>query len=207
MPEPVGDIVVDPQPDPDPTPDPAPDPQPDPTFTRAQMDAMAARIRKEMQGSSQELAELRDKATRLDELEASSQTELEKAQTRAEQAERDAAKVRETADRRLVEASVLAEATRQNAMKPEHIHRLIDTEAVTVGDDGQVAGAEEAVKAFLDANPDYVGSGRTSGTADQGAREYGKKQLTREQLQKMTSAEIVAAQNEGRLDQVLGVST
>jgi hypothetical protein len=67
---------------------------------------------------------------------------------------------------------VLSEATAQKALKPEHLHKLIDTAAVTVDDDGQVTGAEEAVKAFLKANPEYVGTGRANeGSADQGARQ------------------------------------
>lgn len=150
--------------------------------------------------------DLKAAAERLKEIEAANKTELEKAQERAAELEAQAARVKETADKRLIEAAVLAEGARQNAVKPEHLHKLIDTGEVTVGDDGQVTGVEDAVKAFLDANPEYVGTSRPSGSADQGARDGGKKQLSREALSSMTPEQIVQARREGRLERVLAGS-
>ena len=83
------------------------------------------------------------------------------------------------------------------------MHRLIDTDSVTIGDDGQVTGAGEAVKAFLEANPEYVGKGRVVDPVDQGARGT-TPGITRDELKNMSTAEIVQAQNEGRLDHLLG---
>jgi hypothetical protein len=101
---------------------------------------------------------------------------------------------------------VLSAAAAQRAtIKPEHLMRLIDTEKVTVGDDGQVTGAEDAVKAFLDSNPDYVGSDRPkAGKVEQGARGgSGGEQLSRDALNGMTAEQIVEARKAGKFEQML----
>lgn len=148
--------------------------------------------------------DLQEKAKRLAEIEEANKSELEKAQARADKAQADSEAAIERANKRLVEAAILSEATSQKAIKPEHMHRLVDTGEVTVGDDGQVTGVKEAVEGFLKANPEYVGTGRP-GSADQGARDGGK-QITREQLSSMTREDRLKAHNEGRLDHLLDVS-
>jgi hypothetical protein len=148
-------------------------------------------------------AELQAAAKELAEIKQAGMDETERLRQQLEETEQRAVQAKAAAERQLVQASILAEASKQNALKPEHLHRLIDTGAVTVGDDGQVTGAEEAVKAFLAENPEYVGSTRPAGSADQGARGGGGNQLTREDLQKMSSSEIVAAQKDGRLSHLL----
>jgi hypothetical protein len=147
--------------------------------------------------------DLKAKASKFDELDAASKSELEKANERAERAEKERLDAIETANKRLIAAEILAEASAQKALKPEHMHRLIDTGEVTVGDDGQVTGVKEAVEAFLKANPEYVG--RPSGSADQGAREHGGvKQVTEAELKTMKPEAIDQAHREGRLATVLG---
>lgn len=145
--------------------------------------------------------DLKAKAAKLDELEESNKSELEKAQARADKAQKDSEAAIERANKRLIQAEILSEATAQKAIRPEHMHRLIDTGEVTVGDDGQVTGAKEAVEGFLKANPEYVGTGRPGGSADQGARDgqTGVKQVTEAELQTMTPEQKVAARKEGRL--------
>lgn len=203
----MADTAETPTPEPDapPAADP-PAPPVERSFSQAELNAILARQKRELLADAGDLAELRDKAKRLDDLEAQSQTELERERNRADSAVAEAQKIREAAERRLVEAAVLTEATKQKAIKPEHLHRLIDTGSVTVGDDGQVAGVGEAVTAFLEANPEYVGrTASPSGSADQGARPGGANQLTRDALANMSNEEIVKAQREGRLDNLLGV--
>jgi hypothetical protein len=158
-------------PTPDATPEPTPEPAPaDKTFTQAQVDRLIqdrlARAKK-----PDDYDDLKKRAAQYDELQESQKTELQKAQERADKAEKTAAERTQAADRRLIEAAVLAEASKQRAIKPEHLHKLINSESVTVGDDGQVTGAEEAVKSFLEANPEYVGNARPGGGADLGARQ------------------------------------
>lgn len=188
---------------------PPPSPPGERTFTQAELNAFLARQKRELLADAGDIAELRDKARRLDELEQRSKTELEREREAREQAEQETARVRQLAERQLVQAAVLAEATRQKAIKPEHLHRLIDTTEVTIGDDGHVTGAEDAVRAFLDANPEYVGRpAPPAGSADQGARTpSGVGQLTRDDLARMTPAEIVEAKAEGRLVAVLAGGT
>jgi hypothetical protein len=173
------------------------------TFTQEQVDRLIGeRLARAKAEPPADYADLKTKAAEFDKLQEAQKTELEKLQERAVQAEQQAAQIKQVADQRLLEAAVLAEATRQKAIKPEHLHRLLDMDSVTVGDDGQVTGVQGAVKAFLDANPEYVGT-RAPGSADQGARGDGKSQLSRDQLRTMSPAEIVKAQSEGRLDHLL----
>ena len=132
-------------------------------------------------------------------------TLLAKALEKAEKAEQERIRAIETANARLIQAEILAEATAQQAIKPEHLHRLIDTSAVTVADDGTVTGAKDAVKAFLDASPEYLTRPGKPGPVDQGARggSNGVRQLTRDDLKSMSPEQIVQARQEGKLDQML----
>ena len=173
--------------------------EPDKAFTQADVDRIVQeRLARAKSTPPPDYEDLKAKAARLAELEESQQTDLEKALERAKKAEEESARVKEAADRRLIEAAVIAEAAKQSALKPEHLPRLIDTSGVTVGDDGQVTGAGDAVQAFLKANPEYVG-GRANGSADQGARgANGVKQLTRDELKSMSPDQILKARREGR---------
>lgn len=54
-------------------------------------------------------------------------------------------------------SAVVAAASIAKAANPEQVFALIPQDAVTIGDDGQVTGAVEAVKSFLDTNPHFVG--------------------------------------------------
>lgn len=177
----------------------------DRTFTQAELDRIVQeRVARVKAQPPADYEDLKAKAAKLDQIEEANKTELEKAQARAQEAEETAQRTVEAANRRLVEAAIIAEATSQKAIKPEHMHRLVDTEAVTVGDDGQVTGAKEAVAAFLKANPEYVGS-RSGGSADQAARGEGVDQITEAQLETMTNEEILQAEKDGRLKDLLGV--
>lgn len=175
------------------------------TFTADDVDRIVQeRLARDRRGrmSDEEIEALRARAAKLDEIEEQGKTALQKAVEAKEAAEaaRDQA-LRQASDR-LVSAAILAEGTQQGALKPEHLHLLIDTGEVTVGDDGQVTGAKEAVEAFLKANPEYVGKPRAAGSADQGARgssANGKGQLTSADLQGMSPEQIAQAESEGRL--------
>lgn len=170
------------------------------TFTQAELERIVqdrvARESKKYDGFD----DLKTKAAEFDKIQDQQKSELQRANERAEKAERDAAERTTAANTRLMEAAVLSEATKQKAIKPEHLFKLIDTKKVTVGDDGQVAGAEGAVKAFLEANPEYVGTTSHNGGADQGAR-GGTKQF--KTTDGMSSAEIAKAVTEGHLDEYL----
>jgi hypothetical protein len=173
------------------------------TFSQADVDRIVQeRLARAKTTPPADYEDLKQKAAKLDEIEKANQTELERAQARAAELEQREQRAKQT----LIEAAVLAEGTRQQAIKPEHLHRLIDLNEVTVGDDGRVTGVSEAVKAFLDTNPEYVGTARAAGSADQGARgSSGVKQLTEADLKTMTPDQIVKAHEEGRMSALLGV--
>lgn len=201
MTEPVGDPPVPPV-----EPDPPADPPLARTFTPDDVERIVKeRLARAKATPPDDYEALKAKASKFDELDAANKSELEKANERAETAERERAAAIERSNLRLVEAAILTEATSARAIKPEHLHRLIDTGEVTVGDDGQVTGVKEAVEGFLKANPEYVGTGRPGGSADQGARGGGK-QITREQLSSMTREDRLKAHNEGRLAHLLDVN-
>jgi len=147
--------------------------------------------------------DLKKKAARLEEIEAESQSELEKAQAAALKAEENASKATEVANERLVKAAILSEAAKQGAKNGEVVLRALDRTGLTVEDNGDVSGVEEAVKSLLDEIPEFVGS-RKREDADQGARGgKGDDQVSQAELAQMTPAEINAALKAGKLSQLL----
>ncbi len=115
--------------------------------------------------------DLRKAKAKLDELEAASRTELERATARAEEAERKAAEADVERAHTKMETAVLLAASKAGAVKPQQVFALLPKNAVTVGDDGQVTGAEDAVKAFLEENKHLVGTVSTpTGDGDGGSR-------------------------------------
>lgn len=140
------------------------------TFTQEELDRVVGdRLARERQKYGDYDA-LKQKAGRLDQLEESQRTELEKAQKRADKAEheRDAAVTRAT--HHLRASAIMSEASKQNALDPEAVVALLPHDSVTVGDDGQVAGVEEAVSGLLKSKPYLVGSTHSPGPGDGGAR-------------------------------------
>lgn len=177
----------------------------DKTFTQAELDRIVqdriARERQKYDGFD----DLKKKAKQFDELQQAQLSELEREKQAREKATADAKAAVDRANQRLIQAEILTAAMKHKAIKPEHLHRLIDTDTVTVADDGQVTGAEEAVSAFLEANPEYVGkSTPPPGEADQGARKAAPNQLTREELASMTPEQIRKAVTDGRAASLLG---
>lgn len=123
--------------------------------------------------------DLKAKAARADELEAAGQSELERLQTKVQtlEQERDAAKAdadtaRSDAQNLKVEAEI-RKALPQDVVDPDVFLKLLPRDQVTVGDDGQVTGHEDAIKALSEAHPFLVGTStqRTApGPRDGGAR-------------------------------------
>jgi hypothetical protein len=149
--------------------------------------------------------DLKAKATQFDELDAASKSDLDKAIARAEAAEASVAEVTTQAIETKKESAIIAAAAAAGAIDPGDFMNLKN--AVTVGDDGQVTGAEEAVKGLIESKPYLVGQTLApQGAADGGPRSSGTgpKQLTRDDLSSMKPEEIEAARTAGQLDQLLG---
>lgn len=188
------------------------EPPTDKTFTQTELDRIVQDRLARERGKFADYDELKAKAGKLDELEAANASELEKAVKRAEEAEARASSSTQRANALALRSAVVAEANRSGAIDADAVFALISKDSVTVGDDGQVTGAEDAVKALLEAKPYLVGTtapAGTTGSADGGARSAsaGTPQLTRDDLKTMTSAEIVTAKAEGRLAQLLGADS
>ena len=205
MPDPVDPPAPKPD-DTPPNPPPAPPPAADKTFTQTELDRIVqdrvARAR------PADYDDLKAKATKFDEIDAANKSELEKAQ----EAARKASEERDTARSEVQEMSkrtaVFAAAVKAGAVDPDAVHALLDKNAVTIGNDGQVTGADEAVKALLESKPYLVGKPASAGTgsADGGSRGNGDgpKQFTKDELSSMTPQQIVAARKAGQLKTALG---
>lgn len=186
-----------------------PDPNnPDPTektFTQADVDRMIAdRLKRAKPEPPADYAELQEKATKLAALEAAQLTEQEKQQRQAQEAEQKAtaaeARARAAEERAaaaLRRSEVISAATRAGAVDPAAVFALIDPSAVTVGDDGQVTGAEEAVKALLDEKKYLVGQPPTPtpGGADGGHRPS----PTAPDIDSMSMEQYIAARKSGQI--------
>jgi hypothetical protein len=135
------------------------------TFTQAQLDKILEDRLARQRAQFGDVDELKAKASRLDELEASQQSEAEKQRAAREKAEQKAADAEqranqtlEAANDRLRRAAVVAEAAKQGAVDGEDVFRLLDASKLTIDDDGNVQGADVAVKGLLEAKPHLIGS-------------------------------------------------
>lgn len=176
------------------------------TFTQEQVDKMIGdRLARAKTAPPADYADLQAAAKKLQELEAAQLTETEKlqkaqaaAEARATEAE---TKLRDATKRN----AVYAAAQRAGAIDPDAVFALLDQSAVTVGDDGQLTGVDEAVKALLDNKQYLVGKSSpvTPGAADGGPRGKPAGSITRDQLSTMTSQQINDARLKGELDHLL----
>lgn len=169
--------------------DPDPEPKKDPkTFSQDEVnDIVERRLAKDRKDrlTEDEIKDLQDRAKRADELEREKQSEEEKlqadlatAQQERDQAQADAEAAR-AASRIADIRSAVTSAAAANDFDPEIAFALLTQRGfrvsdgdnnfeVTVADDGQVTGAEGAVKALAE-QKGYVGS-TPAGSGDGGAR-------------------------------------
>lgn len=198
------DPTPTPAPDPTPDPTPAPDPAPDPgrTFSQADLDKIVqdrlARERQKYDGFD----DLKKKAEEFDKLQEAQKTELQKAQDRAAQLERDAAAATELVQRTLVNSAIVAEAAKRG-IDTDIAVAMIDRAALEFGQDGNPTNVASAMDSLLKAKPHLANGGARGGSADQGARGGGADQLSREALKNMSPEEINNALAEGKLTHVL----
>lgn len=145
------------------TPAPAPAAKQSSSFTQEDVDRI---VRERIQRERDKYADydqIKERAGRLDAIEESQRTDLEKAQKRAEKAERERDEAVQRANTSLAKAAVVAEASKRGVIDPDAAYRLLPEGAVTVGDDGQVAGLDEALSALVESKPYLVGNTAPSG--------------------------------------------
>lgn len=174
------------------------------TFTEEQVNRIVQERLARQKAQFKDYDELKDRAARLQELEDAQKSELEKAQERAVQLEKQAADAAARAQDAVLRSAVVAEAARKNVVDPDAAVALLNKESLVLGDDGAPTNIAEAMDELLKAKPYLVGGGRGSGSADLGARGGGVQgQITREQLKTMSHDEIVKAQKDGLLSHLL----
>lgn len=178
----------------------------DRTFTQADVDKIVQeRLARAKTALPDDYDDLKAKAARLDEIEAANKTELEKLQEELAAEKTKATSLAERARRAAVRAAVVAEAQRAGAVDPDAVLAMLPEDAVTIGDDDQVTGADAAVKALLEAKPYLVGKPTrpSPGSANGGPRGDQPAQWTREDLKNKSPEQIEAARKAGLLNDLM----
>jgi hypothetical protein len=154
------------------------------TLTQAEHDAsIKKRLARERKKYS-DYDELKEKASRLDEIQEAKKTETEKLQSQLEKeiAERKAAE--EKAKNTLITATFIRVASQYGLKHPEDAYALADKTAVMI-EEGKVVGVEEAVKALVnDGRVPLIGKLKAAdldGGAGSGKRSTDIPRLTPEQ--------------------------
>lgn len=188
----------------DPPADP-PAPPSDRTFRQDEVDRIVQeRLARERQKYG-DYDELKAAADKLRDLEQANQTELEKAQAKIAELEQTAAAATQARIDALLRSEITTAAMKLGAADAGDVFALLPKDAVTVSDDGSVTGAEDAVKALLEAKPHLVGKAAAPrpGSANGGPQPPAPGQLTRDDLKTMTPEQIVQAKAEGRLNDLM----
>lgn len=163
--------------------------------------------------SRAELKKIRSETAALRRRTKEAEAELEKLRTeQLSETEKAIAEARNVArqevlgevNQRLVAAEIRAAAAKAAAIDPDDIVKLVDTAQVAVDDQGDIVGVDEAVAELLEAKPHLVKQPdpRFKVPADGGATN--QRQLTREDLKRMSPSQINAARKDGQLDVLLG---
>lgn len=196
------------QPDPSLTPA-APEPPSDKTFNQDQVDRIVQERLARQKAQFQGYDEFKTKAEQFDQMQQQQMSELEKANKRAADLERELADATAARQESLLRASVVAEAAKRNVVDPDAAIALIDRTLLEFDEQGEPVNIPTAMDSLLEQRPYLVAAaGGARGNADLGARgAAGSDQLSREALASMTPEQIAQAEAEGRLTHVLGGRT
>lgn len=181
------------------------------TFTQADVDRIVQdRVARVKNTPPEDYEELKAAKQRLTEIEEANATELEKAQKRAEEAERNAQAAAERLKETTLRSAIVAEAAKKKIVDPDAAVALLDRSKLELDADGTPTNIADAMDALLEAKPYLLAAsqGGTRGNADQGAREGGNgavEQLT--STEGMTAEQIAKAVSEGRLNDYLSTSS
>ena len=137
-----------------------------PIFTQEHVNAM---LRAERRKVADQYGDYETIKTRLTELEAAGQSELEKANAKAEEAVARATRAEAARNDLLVRSTVTSAAAKAGAIDPDIVVALVAS-SVKVGEDGVVEGdVEKLVTTLLEQRPFLkVSNGTSRGTADGG---------------------------------------
>lgn len=123
------------------------------TFTQEQVDAMVKERVKREKAKYADYDDLKAKASKVDEYENASKSELEKAQEKAEALKRDNQALANSVNDKLKKAEVRIQAAQLGFTNPEDAYHLADLSAVDVDADGNVKGVDEALKELVKTKP------------------------------------------------------
>lgn len=134
------------------------------TPTLEQLTAELTRTREALKKANSEAAERRVKLQEIEEQEAerakAEMSEIEKAQAEAKEAADALAQLKESTRSSAIRHAVEMAAAKANFTDPSDAYKLADLSSVDVGDDGTVAGVDEAIKALAESKPYMVKSER-----------------------------------------------
>jgi hypothetical protein len=138
------------------------------TFTQEQVNTL---LRSERAKAAVRYSDYDQLKARLAELEAAGQTELEKAQTKAQEANDRASAAVAERNRLLVRSVLVSEAARAGAVDPEIVVALLEPD-IKVDDAGNIEGDMKALVAKLLEDRPFLRNGQPTGhgSADGGTR-------------------------------------
>jgi hypothetical protein len=143
----------------------------------------ASYVEKLRRENAKHRSELRDAQEKLKTIEDAEKSELEKLQERVAAAEEEKTAALERANKNLIRAAVIAEAAHQGAVDPDVVVALVDSEAIEVGEDGEVSGQAAAVAQLLEAKTYLKKNGSPAGPGGGGmGRESKEPSLSAEQV-------------------------
>lgn len=117
-------------------------------------------------------------------------SETERLQNRVVELEKDSAERTQKMQDTLVRAAAISAASKAGFANPDVAYRLLDPGAIEYDDKGTPTNVSELVGLTLQENPGLSSAAaRASGSGDGGAR-GGSSTLTKEQIERMTPAEI-----------------
>lgn len=166
----------------------------EPRFTQADIDRVVAERLERERKKYTDYGDLKKKAEKWAEYEEAQKSELQKAQERADQAERDRQAAIDAANERMIRAAFLAEAGKVGAQHPEDAYLLAQRDGVEMDEAGQVSGVAEAVEALVDSGRlALVGRPKAPNT-DAGA---GSNERSSQKPVKLTEQELAVARKLG----------
>ena len=127
----------------------------DKSFTQADLDRIVADRLAREKAKFGDYEDLKRKAAEFDKGQQAQLSEQEKLKAELEAEKAKGSKATEAANQRMMKAELKLQAAAQGvpADRIAAVMKLADTAALTVGEDGEVVGADEAIKACLKANP------------------------------------------------------
>ena len=181
----------------------------DRTFSQAEVDRIVQERLARQKAQYAGFDELKTKAEQFDQLREQQMTDLEKANKRAADLERELTAATTARQESILAAAIVAEAAKRHVVDPEAAVALIDRSTLQFDDTGNPTNIAQAMDSLLEQRSYLVAAaGGARGNADLGARgTAGADQLTREALASMTPEQVAQAEKEGRLAHLLGAKT